>query len=115
MVRFFSSLCKIHGKSRGVLLAYRKCFILHGGTESDKRKTNLYTGKMQLAVIPTSVKQVDLCSAKKLEQNLDETINNLTATKGTTGSHFSKAVQVAASVPGETELMNFYTELNLQD
>ena len=70
MVRFFSSLCEMHGKSRGVLLAYRKCFILHihGGTESDKRKTNLYTGKMQLAVIPTSVKQVDLCSAKKLSK-----------------------------------------------
>lgn len=103
-------MCEMHGKS----YAYRKCFILHGGTESDKRKTNLYTGRMQLAVIPTSVKQVDLRSAKKLKQNLDETINNLTATKGTTGSHFSKAVQVAASVPGETELMNFYTELNLQ-
>ena len=90
-------------------------FYMEARNRINEKLTCTHAGKMQLAVIPTSVKQVDLCSAKKLEQNLDETVNNLTATKGTTGSHFSKAVQVAASVPGETELMNFYTELNLQD
>ena len=39
------SLCGMHGGSRGVLLAYRKCFVLHRGMESDKRKIHLYTAR----------------------------------------------------------------------
>ena len=62
--------------------------------ESDKRKINLYPGKM----LPTTVKEVpyapiadiDFRSAKKLKRNLDETINNLTTTKGSTASHSSE-------------------------
>ena len=39
------SLCGMHGGSRGVLLAYRKCFVLHRGMESDKRKIHLFTAR----------------------------------------------------------------------
>ena len=39
------SLCGMHGGSRGVLLTYRKCFVLHRGMESDKRKIHLYTAR----------------------------------------------------------------------
>ena len=39
------SLCGMHGGSRGVLLAYRKCFVLHRGMESDKRKIHLHTAR----------------------------------------------------------------------
>lgn len=71
-------------------------------------------------LLPTAVKEVpyapiadiDFCSAKKLKRNLDETMNNLTTTKGSTGSHSSEVAKVAASVPDEAELMNFYAELN---
>ena len=45
-------------------------------------------------------------------RHLDETINNLTTTQGSTDSHSSEVTKVAASVPGETELMNLYAELN---
>lgn len=66
-------------------------------------------------LLPTAVKEVpyapiadiDFRSAKKLKRNLDETINNLTTTKGGTGSHSSEMAKVAAPVPGETELLNF--------
>ena len=71
-------------------------------------------------LLPTAVKEIayapiadiDFRSAKKLKRNLDETINNLTTTKGSTGSHSSEVAKVAAPVPGDTELMNFYAELN---
>ena len=71
-------------------------------------------------LLPTAVKEVayapiadiDFRSAKRLKRNLDETINNLTTTKGSTGSHSSEVAKVAAPVPGDTELMNFYAELN---
>ena len=71
-------------------------------------------------LLPTAVKEVcyapipdiDFRSAKKLKRNLDETINNLTTTKGSTGSHSSEVAKVVAPVPDDTELMNFYAELN---
>lgn len=58
-------------------------------------------------LLPTAMKKVpyapisdiDFRFAKKRKRNLDETINNLTTTKGSTGSHSS---EVVASVPGET-------------
>ena len=45
------------------------------------------------------ISDIDFRFAKKRKRNLDETINNLTTTKGSTGSHSS---EVMASVPGET-------------
>ena len=101
-------------------LGYLKRFVLHRGMESDKRKIYLYTGKMQLALSPTAVKEVpyapiadiDFRSAKKLKRNLDETINNLTTSQGSTSRHSNEVAKVAASVPGETEPMNFYAKLN---
>ena len=69
---------------------------------------------------PTAVKEVpyapiadiDFRSAKKLKRNLDETINNLTTSQGTTSRHSNEVAKVAASVPVETEPMNFYAKLN---
>ena len=58
------------------------------------------------------IADIDFRSGKKLKRNLDETINNLRTTKGRTGIHSSEAMKVTASVPGETELMNFYAEPN---
>ena len=58
------------------------------------------------------IADTDFRSAKRLKRNLDETINNLTTTKGSTGTHSSEVAKVAAPVPGDTELMNFYAELN---
>ena len=46
------------------------------------------------------------------EHNGTVLFNNLTSTKGSTGSHSSEVAKVAAPVPGDTELMNFYAELN---
>ena len=70
-------------------------------------------------LLPTSVKDVpyapvadiDFRSAKKLKQKLDDSINNLAATKGITTTT-EAATKVAVPVPGEINLKNFYSELN---
>ena len=44
------TLCWMHGGTRRELLSYRKRSLLHRGMESNKGKTFVYTGEMQLAV-----------------------------------------------------------------
>ena len=69
-------------------------------------------------LMPTAVKEVpyapisdiDFRSAKKLKQHLDQTIHCLTESKGIPKSR--EAVKVSVPVPDETDLSNFYTELN---
>ena len=56
------------------------------------------------------VTDIDFRSSKKLKENLDQTINNLTNSEGiaTTG----EAMKVSVPVPGETDLNNVFAELN---
>ena len=69
-------------------------------------------------LMPTAVKDVpyvpvsdiDFRSAKKLKQNLDQTINNLTIREGIPKAR--EAVKVSVPVPDEADLSKFYTELN---
>ena len=56
------------------------------------------------------VSDIDFQSAKKLKQNLDQTIKSLTESEGIAKSR--EAVEVSIPVPDETDLSNFYTELN---
>ena len=56
------------------------------------------------------VSDIDFQSAKKLKQNLDQTIKSLTEREGIAKSR--EAVEVSIPVPDETDLSNFYTELN---
>ncbi|PFX22394.1 hypothetical protein AWC38_SpisGene13073 [Stylophora pistillata] len=123
-----------------VTLAYSTCFTAEVGVEKqlselkvDKAygldgippwflKENAYEISQVKCtwLLPTAVKEVpyapiadiDFRSAKKLKRKFDETINNLTTTKRSTGSHSGELAKVAASVPGETEPMNFYAEVN---
>lgn len=55
------------------------------------------------------VSDIDFWSAKKLQQNLDQTINSFTR-DGIAKS--GEAVRVLIPVPDETDLRNFYSELN---
>ena len=58
----------------------------------------------------THISDIDFRSAKKLKQNLDQTINGLTTSKGIAKS--GEAAKVLIPVPDETDLNKFYTELN---
>lgn len=68
--------------------------------------------------MPTAIKEVpdapisdiDFWLAKKLKQNLDQTINGLTTSKGIAKS--GETAKVLIPVPDEIDLSNFYTELN---
>ena len=94
------------------------CSTLRHGIGETKKLTRTQVKCTWL--LPTAVKEVpyasiadiDFGSAKELNRHLDETINNLTTTQGSTDSHSSEVAKVTASVPGETELMNLYAELN---
>ena len=61
-------------------------------------------------LMPKAVKDIDFRSAKKLKQNLDQTINSLTTSEGIARS--GEAAKVSIPVSDETDLSNFYTELN---
>ena len=69
-------------------------------------------------LMPTAVRKVpyapvsdiDFRSAKKLKQNVDQTINSLPESEGI--SKGKEAVEVSISLPDETDLSNFYSELN---
>ena len=64
-------------------------------------------------LLPTAVKEVAYAPVADIDfRSAETTINNLTTTKGSTGSHSSEVAKVAATVPGDTELRNFYAELN---
>ena len=56
------------------------------------------------------VSDLDFRSAKKLKQNLGQTINGLTTSEGIARS--GEAANVSIPVSAETDLSNFYTELN---
>ena len=58
----------------------------------------------------TPVSDIDSRSAKKLKQNLDQTINGLTTSEGIAKS--GEVAKVLIPVPDETDLRKFYTELN---
>ena len=57
------------------------------------------------------VADIDFRLAKKLKQKLDDSINNLAATKRITTTS-EATTKVAVPVPGEINLKNFYAELN---
>ena len=57
-----------------------------------------------------SVSDIDFRSAKKLKQNLDQTINDLTTSEGV--AKRGQVVKVLIPEPDETDLSNFYTELH---
>ena len=69
-------------------------------------------------LMPTAVKEVPYApvadinfrSAKKLKQNLDETINGFTKSEGIAKS--LEGAKYSIPVPDATDLSNFYTELN---
>lgn len=65
---------------------------------------------MLTAVKDAPVSDIDFRSAKKLKQNRDRTINNLTTSEGIARS--GEAAKVSIPVSDETDLSNFYTELN---
>ena len=65
---------------------------------------------MPTAVKDAPVSDIDFRSAKKLKQNLDQTINSLTTSEGIARS--GEAAKVSIPVSDETDLSNFYTELN---
>lgn len=56
------------------------------------------------------VSDIDFRSAKKLKQNVDQTINSLTESEGIAKG--GEAVEASTPVPDETDLSTFYTELN---
>ena len=84
--------------------------------ESCKQKAIMYVGCSWL--LPTAVKDVpyapvtdiDVLSAKKLNQKMDQNINDLTTSKGIATT--PEAVEVSLSAPSETDLSDFYDELN---
>ena len=64
---------------------------------------------MPTAVKDAPVSDIDFRSAKKLRQNLDQTINGYNKRRN---CKKREAAKVSISMPDGTDLSNFYTELN---